>query len=112
VNARTETLAVGDHTFRLRWDFTAIATLEQITGLNALDGIPVTARNVLALLWSAIDADAAARGVEPPVSFRQFGSFLCDEESQSRAMAVAVKLLQSNDTPSRARSRTPRRAAK
>lgn len=79
--------------FRLRWDMHAIATFEELTGANALVGIQVNVRNLRAVLWAAIDAAAAAKDEDAPVSFRRFGTLLADEDEIAAAVKEAARLI-------------------
>lgn len=110
MQASTVDLKLGEDTYRLRWDMGAMATFEQLTGENALDGIPVTVRNVVALVWAAVDADYASRDQETPVSFRKFGSLLDTDEKQAAALKVAAKLLGLESPPKAEVSEDPQPA--
>lgn len=114
MQATRRTIEIGEQTFGLRWDMNAIATFERLTGESVLlgDGIKVTAGNMLALLWSCIDADAASRDEDPPISFRRFGSLLQAGEDMTKATQAAIDLIAENAPPGKANRATRRAVAK
>lgn len=105
-------LEVGGQTFGLRWDMHAVATLERMTGESVMmgDGIEITAGNLLAVLWSCVDSDAASRDEEAPVSFRRFGTLFASMEEMQEAAQLAVDLI-AESTGSGKANRAARRAA-
>ena len=90
------TLKLGDESFRLRWDMHAIGTLERLTGTNGLEGIIVNVSNMTAVLWSALDAYAASRDEDAPISYRRFGTLIDTEDKIKHAFEVGTELLQLN----------------
>jgi hypothetical protein len=96
----------------LRWDMHAIATVEELLpGVNALNGLTVDVRNIRAVMWAALDAGAAAKGEQAPISFRQIGSKFPDEESMAGALQTFAKLLGLN-SPEAKESVNPRKPAR
>jgi hypothetical protein len=94
--ARTETLRINDESYSLRWDMNAIASVEELTGENALLGFQISVRNIRAVLWSAIDAAAAAKGKEAPITLRQLGSLFETEEEVLETIPVVTRLIGAN----------------
>lgn len=80
-------LTLGEETFRLRWDFGAMAVWRQHGGADAAKGI-ITEGNMLAALYAAISADARARDVEPPITIGRLGSLLDDGVKVERAFQL------------------------
>lgn len=119
----TAEIEVRGELLRFRWDMRAIATFEDLTDENAIQGIAVNARNLLVVLWAAYDADAASRDEYPAISYRRFGSYFSTEEEIAQAMQIASQIIVRNepdlteakkkqDPPKAARpNRSQRRAA-
>lgn len=85
-------LGIGRESFWLRWDMHAIATFERIAGVDALAGFSVNVANVLDMLWSALDADAAARNEVAPVPHRQWATLFAPSDMQ-KLVDAATELL-------------------
>jgi hypothetical protein len=95
----------------LRWDMHAIATVEELLGVNALEGLAVNVRNIRAVIWSALDAGAAAHGKDAPIALRQVGRLFPDEEAITVALQTFARLLGLN-SPEVKESANPRKPAR
>lgn len=85
-------LELGEETFRLRWDFGAIAIWQRSAGDDAAEG-KVTAENMLFALHAAISADARSRDVEVPVTIGRLGSLLDDGVKVEQAFKLLDTLI-------------------
>lgn len=85
-------LDVGEESFRLRWDFGALAIWRRTAGDDAAQG-KITEDNMLAALYAAIAADARARDVEVPITIGRLGSLLDDGVKVERAFELLGKLI-------------------
>lgn len=112
MQAATNTLTIGDHTFRIRWDAGAAcmaethlkrmareagASREEVDAINILEGVDMSISTALAFVYGAIYAGAAERDEDPPVSFRKLGSLLDSTERQNQAFAVMSELIADHD---------------
>lgn len=95
--ARTEKFVIGGKEYRLRWDMHALATLEELTGINTFLGVVVNVRNVRAVLWAALDAAAAHNDEDCPIPFRKLGGYFEDEADIEKALRVMTRLVGSEE---------------
>lgn len=108
MQAATNTLTIGDRTFRIRWDAGAAcmaetqlkrmareagATREEVDAINILNGADMSLPTALAFLYGAIYAGAAERDEDAPVSFRKLGSLLDSDARQNEAFAAMSDLI-------------------
>lgn len=95
MHKRFITVQAGDEQFEACWDMTAWATMESLTGGNALDGFKIGASNSLDALWSAIDAAAAHKDQPAPVTRRRLGTLFTSVDDMSRAFGLVEQLITS-----------------
>lgn len=90
------TIEAGGESFQACWDMTAWATFEKLSGqANAFEGGKINASNALDALWAAIDAAAAHKDQDAPISRRRLGTLFVTTEEMNAAFHVVAKLLES-----------------
>jgi hypothetical protein len=94
MNKQFITVQAGEENFPACWDMTAWATFEKLSGADgAFAGFKINASNTLDALWSAIDAAAAHRDQEAPITRRRLGTLYTSQKQMIDALNVVTKLV-------------------
>lgn len=96
----------------MRWDMHAIATFERLAGVSAVDGFEISVSNAIDVVWSAIDADAASRDEDAPVSRRKFGTMMVPSDAQKLMNAITELLGYSMPEPKPEKKVTARKRSR
>lgn len=96
---KTVPIALDERERFMRWDMNAVALVEETTGADALRGIPVTAKNLRAMIYAGLAAHEMAAGRELDLTLQQVGSLLTPEAVKEASAALALLLKANTPQP-------------
>lgn len=96
--AREVTVELGAVTLAMRFDFNAIASIEEMTGRNVLEGLASpSGTDLRAIVYACAAASDEAKGMEPRLTIKQIGALM--EPSNVEKLSAALNELTGGEKP-------------